>query len=1661
MPAGKLNSDFANRGLGVGALVGVTARTRAGGTRESLPTLRQLWNRIRGLGSKPAHRVLDPSKAGLDRGYVLQRKGESAQIRLDLLARLSPGARIASAAGQGAGRLSQAGQGVSQEQIAPAGVVAGDPSLRGSVAPNHVGGVQGAEALADDAGAAAAPPLSLAERLELVRDLSSRLPGLKGLQADQARVRLLSERRLALDDIVSELTQSASPPAGERRSELTRSLLQLYLPASCEALLAGRPWSELDAQLPRPTQGRFAEQSGSVIRSSASGESDPSPSFDPLEDASMVGEAGSDRAGSTVAHASQGFGDRPLQSAEGAYRDRVDHRDDWPAVSVDPTGFLDSLGHYLEQLARAGQMSDRVLERIAERSVGVAPPGAWRQESQTGAPGAALLARRLEAADTIHAFRATLAPLADARFAEEFSSAQSRPLQGERVQMAHALGAAQAAGDSALIDELSRRIDAVDRQLKLLALQGYTQLVDSFFQGDAGFSMAALALKQRAVETLLPPADQADGLAWVDAQHALAQGRRALDGWQVSVKGNRWLFGAAGRSRKEAALVRGAGASTLIDERLLRAVTGRPDRARGPLSSGNGALAPVRIDGGDNTRAVALMIAHQMVLQRRVDQLGTRLQGSANPVRDEGATGAARVDLGGEQPPVAPKALALLFDDIDLSRLGVAESRIRLLRSDPEVADAQPTLHEIEQAAEALYRMGLDGADKVEVVNQLIQRAIDQVIRQSNASANAQDITGMMPIANARRLIDLGAQVSLPMLEASLAPGDLQPIADAAGPEARLKLADPAAFEQAGQTFIVQRNQMAARYQRLVKLDQAAALAKADLATLESSRRPDARNAAHLKAATAIDAFRELWRVIGDQRAMLSELESDTQSPEGLTEDDAASWRSVREGARDEQRVSIAQLETQLEQYAREIHAGRDTPLGRMLWPKGGAPRQPLSAEALSVLLNQRDAAAVQAGAAPGPSAAARAILTLATEASQRKVLVREIEARSAQLQQALANRLAAMGPDTAAALQSILRAVVAQHYLVHAQGDRHGAASGTQAAFLPIERQEEILAALSERGIDRSLLGPEIDDLLMREVTPATIQAWVSDASERQKSSALSESASSADKVAAERAVARDAIISAVRDMQFGERIKLTEKDAYTLSTGRVPIDPSGLRAELAASLSNRTLLDIKCKGEKFQIVIRAGRTLGGEAGLSWMPPIPGAGQLASLTAKVSGSRESAEGVAISFASRDDTVAFLEALYTRPRLDASDWAKASAIEFTTKKVSGVGVDAAASISSRNLGKALSKVNPELGEAMAATWSSSPGPVGKVQIGLDLSADLRFKLGAQWEDAGLVNNRKVVRKLATAFQMGLSVQAGLRLRHPTAMSLAGGALSPDSEAHQSAAQEGGSAGAGPVSEVQSGKEQSDALTLNKVLPPNAFNLVGWEKELAALNFQVELATEQIAADGQLDKAELEIFVPLMPGLTTQSLAKLVPGYSDKLSSLSDSQRQELDALLDRVDTEQGHGVLINMALKSARREALNAQFSSAKQSASLSPSVSDARTRAAAAYRDHQQRLAELKQQPEHFELSQVIVVASDMMFRTLNTNLVFAKYAHDSSAMNGRTVGRIALESAASDTAAVPSSPSVPVASPEPPPPGLDADNTLVRDVAEQRQQLRRYGTA
>jgi hypothetical protein len=106
MPAGKLNSDFANRGLGVGALVGVTARTRAGGTRESLPTLRQLWNRIRGLGSKPAHRVLDPSKAGLDRGYVLQRKGESAQIRLDLLARLSPGTRIASAAGQGAGRLS-------------------------------------------------------------------------------------------------------------------------------------------------------------------------------------------------------------------------------------------------------------------------------------------------------------------------------------------------------------------------------------------------------------------------------------------------------------------------------------------------------------------------------------------------------------------------------------------------------------------------------------------------------------------------------------------------------------------------------------------------------------------------------------------------------------------------------------------------------------------------------------------------------------------------------------------------------------------------------------------------------------------------------------------------------------------------------------------------------------------------------------------------------------------------------------------------------------------------------------------------------------------------------------------------------------------------------------------------------------------------------------------------------------------------------------------------------------------------------------------------------------------------------------------------------------------------------------------------------------------
>jgi hypothetical protein len=514
-------------------------------------------------------------------------------------------------------------------------------------------------------------------------------------------------------------------------------------------------------------------------------------------------------------------------------------------------------------------------------------------------------------------------------------------------------------------------------------------------------------------------------------------------------------------------------------------------------------------------------------------------------------------------------------------------------------------------------------------------------------------------------------------------------------------------------------------------------------------------------------------------------------------------------------------------------------------------------------------------------------------------------------------------------------------------------------------------------------------------------------------------------DQVVAERAIAREAIVSAVRDMQFAERIKLTEKSGITLSTGRVPIGLTGLRAEIAASKSSRTLLDIKCKGEKFVIVMRGSAITGAEANLSWMPPMPGLAKMANLSGKVGGSHETAEGVALTFATRADTIAFITALYTRDSLEAADWARATNVEFTTKKVLATSVNASANVSTRSLGNALSGVNKPLSNALKMTASADAGPVGSVQAGLNVSAGVRLKMAGQWEEASLSNNKKVVRKLASAYQLGLSLQAGVTLRHPNLMSQGAQAIDD--------ATGSGAAGTGDI-------------TLSKMMPPNAFNLIGAEKELFDLNFQVELATEQTAVDGQLEKAEMEIFCPLMPGLNTDKLGRLVPGYADKLNRLSPEQRQELDAILDKVDTDQGHGILINMALKSDYRDALNASFSGDKQAASLAERAADVRTRTDAAYRDHQQRLEQLKASPEAFDLSQVIVVASDMMFRTLNTNLTFAKFSKESSAMNGRTVGRIAMN----DPPAAPG----PQAAPSP-------VQVLSQDLADQLAQARQQALA
>jgi hypothetical protein len=1549
----KLTSDLSNRAYGAGALVGVTGQTRAGGTREPVISLKQIWSRLRGLGRQPAHSVIDTRKSGQDRGYVLQRKNEPGQIRLELMSRLrpaqapklAPGAPVPPPGQPADGPL--AGAGADQPLDAPREVQAQVPAEE------------------------TAPP-TLADRTARVADMAQRLASLQGAPAHRQRAELISERKVALQEVAGEMARLDPAADAPRLRELTQTLLALYLPDAHQAFLGGRTWGEVGADLPRPTQGPYAPEPA-VTEPPAGGRA--SVGSEATQPSVLEAEGGSAR--SSLAGPGHSQVDPPALTPEQRYQQRIDHQESWPAVSVAPDAFQDSLGSYLAQLARSGQLNDRLLERAAERSIATTPGGAFPGEAPA-------LRQRLSAADTFHALRATLAPLADPQFVSSIKTGERSGLDAQLSGARAALQQAQAAGDWPAVSQAAGDVERIERSLRALNLTQYGQMVDSFCEGDAGMAATALALKQQAVDQLLPEQDHATGRAFVEAQHAQSQARAALGDWQVSIQGNRWLFGLAGRSRSDTALVRGAQAGTVIDEKLISAVIG--------ISESPADARTLRMAGGDNTRAVALMIAHQINLQRRLEGLQTQLRAGAaeagdaphaiNPAAADGA------DLA---------ALAKLFDDADLRRLGFAAERIRALRSASSqgaagVADIG--LDELRTAADALYRLGLNSTEKVDTVNRLIERTIKQVVVQSNASQNARDITSMMPIAVARRLVDLAEGVTVPQDQAADA-GAPQP---ADGP---LRTEQAQRLSQARQAFTVQRNLMAKRHDQLRQLDESVALAQADLSALPAAARPRVNRTADLQAAALLAEFRELTRAATDNATGLAELEARVSELEALPDAANDPRIAVQKDMIIELRQAASEIDTRRSELARAIHGARDSAFGRMIWPAGTAPRQPIDAQALAMRLDGLEpaaappepvdsASAAAATRAPGPLGAVRAFITLATEAAQRKVLVGDIQTRSAAMQQALADHRQAMRPEVAAAAQTILRAVIAEQYLAHAERDRNGAAGGSQAPMLPIEREQEILAALKARGVDRDVFGPEIDDMLMREIGPETVQAWAREAAATQRQTKVAAAGgTAAAKLAEERAIAREAIISAVRDMQFAERIKLTEKSGMTLSSGRVPIALTGLRAEIAASKSSRTLLDIKCKGEKFVVVMRGSAITGAEAGLSWMPPMPGLAKIAAVTGKVSGSHEAAEGVAMTFPSRADTIAFITALYTRDSLEAADWARATNIEFTTKKVLAASVNAAANISTRNIGNALSGVNKSLGNALKMTASAEAGPVGAVEVGLNVSAGVRFKMGGQWEEASLSNNKKVVLKTASAYQMGLSLQAGVTLRHPNLMSQGAQAIEDATT----------SSIAGPGD-----------ITLSKMVPPNAFNLIGAEKELFDLNFQVELATEQTAVDGQLEKAELEIFCPLMPGLNAEKLARLVPGYADKLDRLSPEQRQQLDALLDKVDTDQGHGILINMALKTEYRDALNAGFSLDKQAASVADRPADARTRTDAAYRDHQQRLAQLKRSPEAFELSQVIVVASDMMFRTLNTNLTFIKFSKESSAMNGRTVGRIAM---------------------------------------------------
>jgi len=509
------------------------------------------------------------------------------------------------------------------------------------------------------------------------------------------------------------------------------------------------------------------------------------------------------------------------------------------------------------------------------------------------------------------------------------------------------------------------------------------------------------------------------------------------------------------------------------------------------------------------------------------------------------------------------------------------------------------------------------------------------------------------------------------------------------------------------------------------------------------------------------------------------------------------------------------------------------------------------------------------------------------------------IKTLTAGMDECLEQRRITMGTVTSEALSNALRAVTASTFSTFILERELNGDDVSGAMLLPLHHKDQILAELAQQGINEEVYGPEIRNILHREIGITDIEGWLKEAKavDKQRRAEIPAFRRDSDALPAE----AEQVLKTILNLKDDERFFLGSGYDIEATTGGVKV--VGVGVSLTLGGGKDLLFEVRREGD--EAVLRVADSTKLKAALGAKAKF---GDLAVAKASVGGALTRGDGFVARYKSTQDLAVALRQLYVSKGVDSSMlMASASSVSQLTDSEKRINAGISATASLIHIGEALAEIGNEPSQHPAGAKDKKKSD--ESPWGIHIGASVTAAASVTWRDTTVSNNQVQTVKHARSYDLQIAASAGIALTAPTVMSTVSEKLDLKNKTVI------GEQFAGKASSMQ----EEGGIEI-------------FEKSIGIKNERVvsELSITQSLRDRHLQAVSCNFKFGAPKGMTLERLGLIAPGYVDQIRQQGAEARARCDVLFEQIGGS-GFELVLTARLKPEIRDQWNRDYEAAQQ----------------------------------------------------------------------------------------------------------------------------------